>query len=103
VSRIHKRREASYRNLPDGKGGLKEYFTQADYELIIDKANRDKFALEIGFLDSTKQNKVLEFISNKTRISNSDSLDTKIVLIEDAGYADVYDLTENQTHSVIAY
>ena len=53
--RIHKRREDGYRNLPDGKGGLKEYFTHADYELIIDKVNRDKFANEIGFLESAKQ------------------------------------------------
>ncbi|MCI0549362.1 MAG: hypothetical protein L0287_00250 [Anaerolineae bacterium] len=102
VSRIHKRREAGHRNLPDGKGGLKEYFTQADYELIVDKVNRDKFASEIGFLDSAKQSKVQKFISNKTRISNMETFETKIVSIEDAGYADVYDLTEPQTHSVIA-
>ena len=102
VSRIHKRREAGPRNLPDGKSNLKEYFTQADYELIIDKVNRDKFALEIGFLDSTKQNKVQEFISGKSRLSNAETFETTIVSIEDAGLADVYDLTEPQTHSVIA-
>ncbi len=102
VSRIHKRREAGRRDLPDGKGGLKEYFTQADYELIIDKANRDKFMFEIGFLDSVKQAKAINFISSKTRISNSESFETTVVAIEEAGYADVYDLTEPQTHSVIA-
>jgi ribonucleotide reductase alpha subunit/predicted RNA-binding Zn-ribbon protein involved in translation (DUF1610 family) len=102
VTRIHKRREASYRNLPDGKGGLKEYFTQADYELIIDKANRDTFASNIGFLDSAKQHKVLNFLSTKTRISNAETFEASIVSIEDAGFADVYDLTEPQTHSVIA-
>ncbi|MBV6402242.1 MAG: hypothetical protein CNIPEHKO_02548 [Anaerolineales bacterium] len=102
VSRIHKRREAGLRNMPDGKGGMKEYFTQADYELIVDKVNRDKFVAEIGFLDSAKQSKVQEFISNKTRTSNAESFETTIVSIEDAGYADVYDLTEPQTHSVIA-
>ena len=52
VRRLHKRREDGYRIMPDGKGGMKEYFTHADYELIIDKVNRDKFAKEIGFLDS---------------------------------------------------
>ena len=102
VSRLHKRRNSGYRNLPDGKGGLKEYFTQADYELLVDKINRDTFASEIGFLDSTKQGKVQKFISSKTRRSNSETFETTIVLIEDAGFADVYDLTEPQTHSVIA-
>jgi ribonucleoside-diphosphate reductase alpha chain len=102
VTRIRQRRDAGYRNMPDGKGGSKEYFTQADYELVIDKANRDKFVSEIGFLDSAKQNKVQEFIFSKTRHSNSETFETTIVSIEDAGYADVYDLTEPQTHSVIA-
>jgi ribonucleotide reductase alpha subunit len=102
VGRIHKRRGAGQRNLPDGKGGLRAYFTQADYELIIDKANRDKFISEIGFLDSRKQAKAINFISSKTRISNFESFETTVVAVENAGYADVYDLTEPQTHSVIA-
>ncbi len=102
VSRIHKRRENGFRNLPDGKGGLKEYFTHADYELLIDKVNRDKFVEEIGFLDSAKQDKVKQFIDGKSRLSNSETFETPIVSIENAGFADVYDLTETQTHSVIA-
>ncbi|MCA1899450.1 MAG: ribonucleoside reductase class II, partial [Chloroflexi bacterium] len=102
VSRIHKRREGGFHNLPDGKGGLKEYFTYSDYELLIDKVNRDKFAEEIGFLDSAKQNKVSQFVESKSRLSNSETFETSIVSIEDAGFADVYDLTEMQTHSVIA-
>jgi ribonucleoside-diphosphate reductase alpha chain len=102
VSRIHNRREAGYRYLPDGKGGLKEYFTQADYELIIDKANRDQFVSEIGFLDSMKQAKATNFIASKMRISNAESFETTVARIEEAGYVDVYDLTEPQTHSVIA-
>jgi ribonucleotide reductase alpha subunit len=102
VTHIHKRREEGYRQLPDGKGGKEEYLTHADYELLIDKVNRDQFAKEIGFLDSVKQNKVEEFFTNKTRISNSETFETSIFSIEDAGLADVYDLTEMQTHSVIA-
>ncbi len=102
VSRIHKRREMGYRELPDGKGGLRKYHAQADFELIIDKINRDRFVSEIGFLNANKQNKAMEFISNKTHISNSEKFETTVVSIEDVGFADVYDLTETQTHSVIA-
>ncbi|MBI2333671.1 MAG: hypothetical protein HYU84_16220, partial [Chloroflexi bacterium] len=101
VSRIHKRRSDGFRALPDGKGGLKEYFTHADYELLLDKANRDTFTELIGFLDASKQSKVEEFINGKSRNSNSENFQTSIISIEDAGYADVYDLTEMQTHSVI--
>jgi ribonucleoside-diphosphate reductase alpha chain len=102
VSRVHKRRDPGYRNLPNGKGGQKAYFTHADYELILDKTNRDQFVKEIGFLDSAKQGKAESFIGGKTRRSNSESFETRVVSIEDAGCADVYDLTEMQTHSVIA-
>jgi ribonucleoside-diphosphate reductase alpha chain len=102
VSRIHKRRPAGMRSMPDGKGGLKEYFTQADYELLLDKTNRDKFAREIGFLNQDKQNKLAQFISGKTRLSNAETFETTVLSVEPAGMADVYDLTEPQTHSVIA-
>jgi ribonucleoside-diphosphate reductase alpha chain len=102
VTRIHKRRESGHRNLPDGKGGLREYFTHADYELLIDKANRDRFVTEIGFLNQEKQDKVQQFISSKSRVSNSEPFETTVFSIEEAGIADVYDLTETQTHSVIA-
>jgi len=102
VSRVHKRRSDGFRAFPDGKGGLKEYFAHADYELSLDKTNRDAFTKMIGFLDAAKQSKVEGFISGKSRASNSENFRTSIISIEDAGCADVYDLTEMQTHSVIA-
>ncbi len=102
VSRIHSRRPDGMRLLPDGHGGKKEYFTHADYELLIDKANRDEFTREIGFLNAEKQRKALEFIGAKSRISNRETFETRVLAIEPAGAADVYDLTEPQTHSVIA-
>jgi ribonucleoside-diphosphate reductase alpha chain len=102
VSRIHLRRPSGYRALPDGKGGLRNYFTHANYELLIDKANRDRFMDVVGFVSAEKQGKAEAFIASKTRISNSESFETRVVKIELAGTADVYDLTEPQTHSVIA-
>jgi len=102
VSRIHKRRSDGFCRLPNGKGGLKEYFTHADYELLLDKANRDAFTEKIGFLETAKQRKAEEFINGKARVSNMENFLTTVVSIEDAGFADVYDLTEMQTHSVIA-
>jgi ribonucleoside-diphosphate reductase alpha chain len=102
VSKIHLRREAGYRAMPDGKGGQKDYFAHADYELLIDKANRDRFMAEIGFIEQAKQDKAARFIEAKARRSNRETFMTKVVRIEDAGLADVYDLTEPQTSSFIA-
>jgi len=102
VCKIHRRRDAGYRSLPDGKNGRKEYFTHADYELIIDKGNRDLFLHEIGFLDSEKHDRGQKFIAGKARKSNVETFQTRVISIDYAGKSDVYDLTEFQTHSVIA-
>ena len=102
VSRIHKRRAAGCRLLPDGKGQQQAYFAHADYELILDRANRDRFLSEIGFLDMVRQRKAQEFVASKAQRANRESFETTVVAIEEAGTADVYDLTEEQTHSVIA-
>ncbi|RME75820.1 MAG: hypothetical protein D6784_07190, partial [Chloroflexi bacterium] len=56
ASRIYRnRREAGYRPMPDGQGGLKPYWCQAQHELVISKQNMVVFADEIGFLMSYKQ------------------------------------------------
>jgi ribonucleoside-diphosphate reductase alpha chain len=102
VSRIHFRRPSSYRSLPDGKGGHRQYFTHANYELIIDKANRDRFAEIVGFVDAEKQRKVQGYIATKVRRSNAEIFETTVASVEAVGTADVFDLTESQTHSVIA-
>jgi ribonucleoside-diphosphate reductase alpha chain len=102
VSRIHFRRPSGYRSLPDGKGGHKKYFTHANYELLVDKVNRDRFAEIVGFIDAAKQRRVEEYIATKVRHSNAETFETTVMHIESDGTADVFDLTEPQTHSVIA-
>ena len=102
ASRIHLRRQAGFRAMPDGKNGLKDYLAHADYELIVDKANRDAFIEKIGFIDEAKQQKARNFIAQKSRRSNRETFETTVRSIEAAGVADVYDLTEPATHSLIA-
>ena len=101
MARIY-RREAGQRLMPDGKGGRALYDHRAQYELVIDKANRDRFAETIGFLQRKKQDELLSFIRNKTRTSNRETYQDEVLSIEDAGIADVYDLTQPDTHSMIA-
>ncbi len=102
LARLVKRRPAGERLMPDGKGGMAHYAHHAQYELIIGKANRDRFAELIGFLQREKQDKLLSFIRNKKRASNQERFEDVVLRIEDAGVADVYDLTQPDTHSMIA-
>ncbi len=102
VARIYQRRDAGQRWMPDGQGGRALYEHQAQYELVIGKANRDRFAHAIGFLQREKQDKLLRFIDDKKRASNREVYQDVILTIEDAGLADVYDLTQPDTHSMIA-
>ena len=101
VSAIRLRREAQIRLMPNATRELAEYETQAQYEVIIDKTNRDRFATVIGFMQERKQRQLDAWIANKKRASNHETFTTKVAQIEDAGLADVYDTTEPVTHSII--
>lgn len=102
VGAIRKRRDPGMRSMPDGQGGYQDYAAHADYELILDKANRDQFVEKIGFISSAKQEKAAGFIASKARRSNREVFETAVERVEPAGFADVYDFTEPATHSLIA-
>jgi len=101
VSRLYLRREAGRKPMPDGHGGMKEYAYRAQYELTLDKANRDRFAREIGFLTRAKQGKAEAYIAAKAKRSDRERFVTRIRSIEPAGRADVYCTTEPITHSIV--
>ncbi len=101
VSVIRLRRDQNIRFLPNAQRERAEYVTQAQYEVIIDKANRDRFADIIGFMQERKQSLLNAWIVNKKRASNSEAFTTKVALVEDGGLADVFDTTEPVTHSII--
>jgi ribonucleoside-diphosphate reductase alpha chain len=100
--RIHKRREADQKELPDGRGGLKAYPVAAQYELILGAENRDLFAEIVGFLQEEKQAKLLAFLQDRPKGSYHKPFLATVVGVEPAGEAAVYDLTEPVTHSLVA-
>lgn len=102
VSRVYHRRAARQHAMPDGKGGKKLYQSRPQYELVIGKANRDRFVELIGFAHPGKQAKAEAFIAAKTRRSNRETFADRVLSVEPAGSADVYDLAQPQTHSLIA-
>ena len=101
VSAVRLRHEATVTLLPNVRREPTEYATQAQYEVIIDKVNCDRFASEIGFMQPEKQARLAEWIGAKKRASNFETYTTKVALIEDAGLADVYDTTVPEVHSIV--
>src|SRR6185437_3926442 len=69
VSAIRLRRVAQVRLMPNSARESAEYATQAQYEVIIDKANRDRFAEVIGFMQEGKQRHLRDWITAKKRAS----------------------------------
>jgi len=101
-SRLYLRRKAGTSVLPDSKRQPREYPTAAQYELILDKVNRDAFARGIGFLVSAKQEKLEAWIETKMRASADESFVARVRAIEAIGVEDVYCTTEPETHSIVA-
>ncbi|MDO9227404.1 MAG: LAGLIDADG family homing endonuclease [Pseudomonadota bacterium] len=98
--RIHQRREAGPRLLPDGKGGHREYDCQADHELIIDGESRETFMAEAGFLLDYKNAKYREWAKDKV-LRKTQRFTTRIASIVHAGREAVYDTTQPDQNSVI--
>ncbi|GGN05885.1 hypothetical protein GCM10007092_20910 [Thermus composti] len=100
--KIHKRRPAGAKRLPDGRGGTKLYPTAAQYELILGAVHRDRFTQVVGFLQPEKQAKLLAFLRERPRGAYRKPFVATVERVEPAGEAPVYDLTEPVTHSLIA-
>lgn len=100
VSRLHLRREEKEVYLPDSDGQPKLARANKQYELILDKVNRDRFVEVVGFMSRAKQSKAKSFIKSKKRKSNCETFTTMVKSIEAAGFADVYDTTQPLTHTV---
>ncbi|MGB7341655.1 MAG: LAGLIDADG family homing endonuclease [Phototrophicaceae bacterium] len=102
ASRIYRnRRDAGYRSLPDGNGGLKEYWCEAQHELAVRRQNLVTFVDEIGFLMAYKQDALTENLANRKRAVYSEKFTATIESITEDGIEEVFDLTVPQTHSFV--
>ncbi|WP_368427827.1 LAGLIDADG family homing endonuclease [Sulfuricaulis sp.] len=98
--RIHKRREAAQRSMPDGKGGNKLYHCCADYELIIGSESRERFMREIGFLGETKNNRYRVWAQDRA-LQRMDSFTAKITEISYIGKEAVFDTTQSDHNTLV--
>ena len=93
-SRIYEnRRLAGFTELPDQHGGLKEYYCDAQHELVISNASLKVFADKIGFIIKAKQNKLLERLASYKRRLNQDRVWARVKSIEYSGDAEVWDVS----------
>jgi ribonucleoside-diphosphate reductase alpha chain len=103
ASKLYKdRKEAGTTELPDGRGGTKEYDTDGFHELAIVKDNLVRFREEVGFLLDSKADTLTERLSNYDRGPYSEQFEATVETAEADGHEAVYDLTEPDTHSFVA-
>ncbi len=103
ASRIYRnRREAGYRPLPDGKGGLKDFWSKAQHEIEISKSNMVTYQKEIGFLRFDKQTKLDEALAAYDKGPYKEKFLVRFESLTEEGREDVYDLTEPHSHSFVA-
>lgn len=101
-ARIHLRRAAGIKALPDGRGGTKAYPVAEQYELIVGGASRDRFASLIGFLLPEKNQKLSRFLARQTRPAYAQRYEATVESVVPLGEQPVFDLTEPVTHSLLA-
>ncbi|MFB6308500.1 MAG: LAGLIDADG family homing endonuclease, partial [Haloarculaceae archaeon] len=103
ASKVYENREeAGTRELSDGRGGTREYETEAQHELVIVKDNLVRFADEIGFLLDYKNEALDERLSEYDRGPYSERFEATVESVEHDGHEAVYDLTEPDTNSFVA-
>ena len=96
------RMKEGFRIMPDGKGGLKNYYCKESAELMISCKSLVTFSHRIGFMRQDKQEALNSIIDSYKRRPNADKFVADFTGLEPLGVETVYDLTEETTHSFIA-
>jgi len=92
------RKEEGYRSLPDGKGGNKDYYCNANHELVISRDNLVVFSDRIGFGCKNKQEKLEKVLDSLERGPYKETFTAKVVSVTPCGIEDVYDATIEDVH-----
>jgi ribonucleotide reductase alpha subunit len=92
MSTIYEERTSPrWKEMPDGRGGVKEYRISAGHELVISNDNLALFAQEVGFAHVDKQQKLEEQLSTYKRSLNRERFVDSISHIEPLGEQEVFD------------
>jgi ribonucleoside-diphosphate reductase alpha chain len=100
VSTIYRnRRPASVACLPDGRGGRRDYATQAQHELVISGDNMQIFAERIGFCDTDKAGRLAQALADFQRNLNHERFTATVESISAEGVEEVFDVTVADLHA----
>ena len=86
------RRPAQMKLLPNGKGGMAEYQTKAQHELVIIGENLHQFSHKVGFADSDKADRLEQALASYKRKLNRERFVARVESIIEDGVEDVYDV-----------
>ena len=101
--RIYMDRKAPQaKEMPDGKGGTKEYKTQGFHELAISKTNIQRFAERVKFMDEFKAGLLKDTLESYRGNPTEESFTARFAELIPDGMEEVFDLTEPITNSFIA-
>ncbi|MDC6170393.1 LAGLIDADG family homing endonuclease [Paucibacter sp. XJ19-41] len=93
------RRPAGRRPLPDGRGGRRDYPTQAMHELIISGANLLHYAELVGFEDLAKRERLEQLLGSYRRELNRERFVATVESLTPDGSEDVFDVTIEHIHA----
>ena len=93
------RRDGGLRLLPDGRGGAREYPTQAIHEIVIAGENLARFASTVGFSDTDKSERLNELLGSYKRTLNRERFVATVESLVEGGAEDVYDVTVAEVHA----
>jgi len=92
-SRIYRdRRAAGSTMLPNGNGGMREYATQAQHELVIAGESLVRFNEWVGFADTDKATRLKSLLAGYRRTLNRERFTATVTALEADGVEDVYDV-----------
>ena len=96
------RRPEGWRKLPDGYGGYKSYYCNADHELVVSRSSMVTFKNEIKLIREDKQELLEENIATYTKGPYAESFTAEFTELEALGVEMVFDLSEPTTRSFCA-
>ncbi len=86
------RRPAGLRELPDGRGGLREYATKSQHELVVSGENMARFHHVVGFRDEEKAARLETLLAGYKRRLNRESFLATVEALDPDGEEMVYDV-----------
>ncbi|MCX7256769.1 MAG: ribonucleoside reductase, partial [Polaromonas sp.] len=93
------RRLAQERLMPDGRGGLKLYQTQAQHELIISGDNLRIYIERIGFADTAKAERLEQTLGAYSRSLKRERFTATVESLSEDGFEEVFDVTVADVHA----